>query len=1187
MAKKKVTKKPSGLKVVRSGNKFTFSWTKGDSKYSKQVAIYKINPTKKKKYSYFSQVTKNTTSKNLKINLEDYYPYKYSKTNKKKKQKKGQYKPKLKGIRFAVRGVKNNKYSGWSPITYDVLLPHVPFVSAELSSTYQNQTTFKWGIDWGNSTADASPHMFTEYEWDSILLKNDKRATNKLPNSIWTDKKEAIQIIHGHGTKTSLTITEDRNFSVHDDAYTRHFRVRAVGPQGKSEKFAYAHHVYSFPYEPTDIVAEFLNKSKTNGYAVQVRWTSAEDSYMRPIDSTTVEYAIATPSSSYIDENGTRKAVLSIPEELSWTAAGTINDTKKADGLSFTVGEELTADKRVFVRVNNKHDNNISYSDVMAVTNGSKSAEYLPDPTNLSATVNNNIATITVTNNSAITASFVGIYYRTDTQMGNPRLIGIYPAGNSSPINVQLPDIGDANSFSLGAKAFVADYSPITPLQSGVTDYSLGEIYMESRNVVWDERPVPKPPKISLTSPRQGVIRVSWDWKWTDANGVELSWSENNDAWESTAEPSTYTIENTRASAWNIAGLDVGEWFVRVRMFKIEGEAKTFGTYSSIESIKLASTPSTPVLTISPEAIPVGSDFSCYWSYTAIDGDEQLQAEIKEATIDQSGAITYGALIAKVDSEQYKTIKMPDTWRAGDKKYLAVKIITSSGEDSNNWSAIQPISILEPITAHISDTSLVNKTIVEDDGDTRQQLSLTDLPLVVSSTGADSGGIVRYIIERADQFYIDRPDENDTYGFKGETVAIVEVPASRSYALTTDTNINPSKQYYTRSGTGTEDDPYEYIEVLDPVVADIRSYYEITSFNFDYEIDVDDLLQPLNDNAKYYLIATHEDSNGQSDEDSIHFEVHWDHQATMPIASVVPSVEDQVTFITPIQPDRYYKTKDVEITPDVSYSTFSLVNNPSQASLSTYYEKSSTEDVYFKTEDTIIETKNYYKRTQVVNPVVGQLGTYYVLGYEGDNVDIYRLSIDKPELIVQNGTFGTTYVDQYPTLGDMGGHRIVYKTDNNDYIDEYNQLAWVDYDEEDGNILDLFATIIDFGDDKVILPWDLSLSYSWSKDFTETRYLGGAIQGDWNSAVSRTGSVKTRVAVQEDSAVLEQMRRLAMHAGICHIRTPDGSSFAANIDVSEDREERKINMIASFSLNITRVDPEGFDGITLDDWEAQ
>lgn len=102
-----------------------------------------------------------------------------------------------------------------------------------------------------------------------------------------------------------------------------------------------------------------------------------------------------------------------------------------------------------------------------------------------------------------------------------------------------------------------------------------------------------------------------------------------------------------------------------------------------------------------------------------------------------------------------------------------------------------------------------------------------------------------------------------------------------------------------------------------------------------------------------------------------------------------------------------------------------------------------------------------------------------------------------------------------------------------------------------------------------------------------TKYLGGSVAGDWNTAVERTGTIKTRVAVQYDPELLSSMRRLANYSGICHVRTPDGSSYAANVNVSEDREEKKINMISSFSLDITRIDSEGFDGVTYTEWAKE
>lgn len=49
-----------------------------------------------------------------------------------------------------------------------------------------------------------------------------------------------------------------------------------------------------------------------------------------------------------------------------------------------------------------------------------------------------------------------------------------------------------------------------------------------------------------------------------------------------------------------------------------------------------------------------------------------------------------------------------------------------------------------------------------------------------------------------------------------------------TYTLTSDTDIVPGKTYWTRSGSGTEADPYVYNPVVTPVKADLGTYYEIS-----------------------------------------------------------------------------------------------------------------------------------------------------------------------------------------------------------------------------------------------------------------------------------------------------------------------------------------------------------------------
>jgi len=50
-----------------------------------------------------------------------------------------------------------------------------------------------------------------------------------------------------------------------------------------------------------------------------------------------------------------------------------------------------------------------------------------------------------------------------------------------------------------------------------------------------------------------------------------------------------------------------------------------------------------------------------------------------------------------------------------------------------------------------------------------------------------------------------------------------------TYALTSDVEIVEGKTYYTRTGSGTDEDPYVYTPVEEPDVEDLPTYYEVTS----------------------------------------------------------------------------------------------------------------------------------------------------------------------------------------------------------------------------------------------------------------------------------------------------------------------------------------------------------------------
>lgn len=92
------------------------------------------------------------------------------------------------------------------------------------------------------------------------------------------------------------------------------------------------------------------------------------------------------------------------------------------------------------------------------------------------------------------------------------------------------------------------------------------------------------------------------------------------------------------------------------------------------------------------------------------------------------------------------------------------------------------------------------------------------------------------------------------------------------------------------------------------------------------------------------------------------------------------------------------------------------------------------------------------------------------------------------------------------------------------------------------------------------------------------------MQGDWNQAVSRTAKIEGVVVIGTSPEQIQVFRSLAAYAGICHVRTPEGSSFAADVQVQENVGFSDGAQTASFSLSITRVDSEDLDGLTFEEW---
>lgn len=195
-------------------------------------------------------------------------------------------------------------------------------------------------------------------------------------------------------------------------------------------------------------------------------------------------------------------------------------------------------------------------------------------------------------------------------------------------------------------------------------------------------------------------------------------------------------------------------------------------------------------------------------------------------------------------------------------------------------------------------------------------------------------------------------------------------------------------------------------------------------------------------------------------------------------------------------------------------------------------------------------------------------------------IDIYRLSIDKPELIYRDAAIGNVIVDPYPAMG--GGYRICLKTANGDYTTADGEFAWIDID----NNYDSRYQFIDFDGNHLGLRYNVELNSSWSKDFQLTKYLGGNQRGDWLAGVGRTGSMTSVALMEDDVDDRHILRILADYSGPAHIRSKDGSSFWCNVDASVATTYTEAGRVESITLNYTKTDMADLDGIPQSEWEA-
>lgn len=821
---------------------------------------------------------------------------------------------------------------------------------------------------------------------------------------------------------------------------------------------------------------------------------------------------------------------LACPAQANWTDGMSTTPQRANDSHQFFISDWLGDDQCLYVRMKAVHDEdtNASYSQYKLAAIGNLS---LPGFSASVGTViidtTGGVATITFENNTDVEDAFHVILYRSEEKPSVATAVAIVEPGRDS-VSVTIPELKSVETYAFGVYAAVGTYERHECADSS-TQYDTFSVNakMVSKEA-WRSGIIPKAPTdVSVETVGSGKVRVHWTWAWKAATSATLAWADHEDAWESTDEPDNYDVLTAYSNSWIIAELEIGKkYYIRIRLNDDSGEEQVPGPWCDTVTVDLSSQPERPVISVNRSVITPQQSVTASWTYDTTDESPQAFAEVCEVTFGDVGDGTY---------------------------------FEEAGEDA---TAI----IYGEVIGHATGEQHVLLTPEWESG-TQHYIAVR----TTSETGKTSEWSEPIGLYVADPVSIDLIMSNPKQFFE---YAVMHCQYTRDaehgvWIPTGSSGVPSYVEYNTSTKAAYKKARDGYIEVV--------SEDETTRVTDEWEL-LRDMHSGRLGKMPVELTVTGAGASGMTTVSIVRAE---DYSISRPDEQNQDGYEGEIV-------STYSQIGEDPITIGLEDLSGQLDDGAKYEIITTV-----TDEMGQKAEAKNPFTVSWDHQPEIT-PVEIRTDEYRKIsifrvskpeGYvEGDTFDAYRLSADRPEKIIDGGLFDTWYVDPFPAFGRLGGHRIVSKSLYGDYITAENQLAWTDTDEDDGDILQETGVVIEFGNEVLRLPYNNAMDNRWQKDFQRTVYLGGAVQGDWNPGVTRDLSLTCDATNINDLDQIETIRDLAEYPGICHVRTPDGSSFNADIQVSESRpyDKKRVN----YSFEIKKVDPQGYEGMTLEEWDA-
>jgi len=276
----------------------------------------------------------------------------------------------------------------------------------------------------------------------------------------------------------------------------------------------------------------------------------------------------------------------------------------------------------------------------------------------------------------------------------------------------------------------------------------------------------------------------------------------------------------------------------------------------------------------------------------------------------------------------------------------------------------------------------------------------------------------------------------------------------------------------------------------------------------------------------YTLSLTAEDqaSGLQSETILLPFTVNWTNPAVSPVlisytATSDTEVNDEETYYEKVG-DNY-----LEVEPEGD-------EDPSALG---WYTQTITSFVTLTPQDYTDDDGFHHQSVEIaLTPPTGSTST--------DLYDIYRLTGDGSYLIGEGFPLTHTVTDEYAPFGDDLTHhyRFAIRTVEGDVA-----FADIEY-TADGAVMRF-----DWQGGSLELPYNISIGDSYSKDVEIRAHLNGTNDAYWRKNITRTGSLSSDVIRLDQQDEIMSARALAHYAGAVFVRTPDGSAYEADVQVSD------------------------------------